>query len=41
MLDRLTRARILAAWHRHRDADGVLWQLPNEHAHRTGLQQLD
>ncbi|MET8646429.1 hypothetical protein [Streptomyces sp. NPDC004675] len=35
LLDRLTRAHILAAWHRHRDTDEVLWQLPDEHAPST------
>ncbi|MET9046043.1 hypothetical protein ABZX34_24865 [Streptomyces sp. NPDC004362] len=36
LLDRLTRARILATWHHHRDTDEVLWQCPNECAPIAG-----
>ncbi|MFJ8608062.1 hypothetical protein ACIRH0_12785 [Streptomyces sp. NPDC093675] len=32
LLDRLTRVRVLAAWHHRQDTDEVLWQLPDEHA---------
>ncbi|MET8631757.1 hypothetical protein [Streptomyces sp. NPDC004680] len=35
LLDRLTHAHILTAWHPHRDTDEVLWQLPDEHAPST------
>ncbi|MEU6497426.1 hypothetical protein ABZ890_44945 [Streptomyces sp. NPDC046984] len=35
LLDRLTRAHILVAWHRHRDTDEVLWRLPDEYAPST------
>ncbi|MFF4829571.1 hypothetical protein ACFY20_43175 [Streptomyces sp. NPDC001312] len=32
LLDRLTRTRVLVAWHHRRDTDEVLWQLPSEWA---------
>ena len=40
LLDRLTRTRILAAWHHRRDTDEVLWQLLNECAPLHGTVRL-
>ncbi|MGW0165989.1 hypothetical protein ACWDWT_12450 [Streptomyces sp. NPDC003343] len=41
LLDRLTRARVLAAWHHRRDTDEVLWQLPNSDANPDHEAQLE